>query len=163
MYLLFNDLIYPLICEKRGTIPTKRTAPLSLFRQFYKYKGNTYAWIIQAFLRYFLSQLPLQSFSGPLETHYTYQIDSQREIVLEETPSFPARYSWEMPFSRRFSLKIWSNFLYSQSYKRIRAWATHIMQVCAPNARGLASDATWCYVGLQWDQHKIGTGQVFSS
>ena len=38
----------------------------------------------------FLSQLPLQSFSGPLETHYTYQIDSQREIVLEETPSFPA-------------------------------------------------------------------------
>ena len=66
-------------------------------------------------------------------------------------------------FSRRFSLKIWSNFLYSQSYKRILAWATHIMQVCAPNARGLASDATWCYVGLQWDQHKIGTGQVFSS
>ena len=39
MYLLFNDLIYLLICEERGTIPTKRTAPLSLFRQFYKFKN----------------------------------------------------------------------------------------------------------------------------
>lgn len=26
MYLLFNDLIYTLICEERGTIPTKCTA-----------------------------------------------------------------------------------------------------------------------------------------
>ena len=36
MYLLFNDLIYLLICEERGTIPTKCTAPLSLFRHFSK-------------------------------------------------------------------------------------------------------------------------------
>ena len=30
MYLLFNDLIYTLIYEERGTIPTKCTAPLSI-------------------------------------------------------------------------------------------------------------------------------------
>ena len=33
-------------------------------------------------------------------------------------------------------------FPYTQSYKRIRAQPTRFVQVYAPNARGLASDAT---------------------
>ena len=66
-------------------------------------------------------------------------------------------------FPGDFPSKSGVTFSYSQSYKRILAQPTRFVQVCAPKARGLASDATWCYVGLQWDQHKIGTEQIFLS
>ena len=93
MYLLFNDLIYTLICEERGTIPTKCTAPLSFF-----FCTFTIAKVIR---------------------------------MLE--------------LSKHFSDIFYPSCLYNRFLdllKRIRAQPTRFVQVCAPNARGLASDAT---------------------
>ena len=72
MYLLFNDLIYTLICEEREGLYRRSVQPHYHFlSSFTITKVIHMLELPKHFSDVFLSQLPLQSFSGPLKTVFT--------------------------------------------------------------------------------------------
>ena len=91
MYLLFNDLIYPLFAKREGLYRRSVQPHYHFLGGFTNTKLIHMLELFKHFSDIFYPSCLYNRFLDLLKR--IIQIDSRREIVLEETPSFPARYS----------------------------------------------------------------------